>query len=177
MRVGRLFQFFYFVCSICNSWRSHAGTGCESRGARGWDAWRVAAALPPCCLLAFPFPSLPFPPSQHVFLFGSGGTGDQTRAANMSLSLAPAPSAGHGLKEATLQARVYLHNVLYYTIRGGKGRAVTGRRRRRRRRRRRNSALRVYFEMQANRARVWRTRWPTRQCTWAGQGSERLKRQ
>lgn len=43
-------------------------------------------------------------------------------AANMSLSLAPAPSAGHGLKEATLQARVYLHNVPYYTIQyGGEG--------------------------------------------------------
>lgn len=58
-----------------------------------------------------------------MFLFGSGGTGDQTRAANMSLSLAPVPSAGHGSREATLQARVYLHMyLLYITIRGeGKG--------------------------------------------------------
>lgn len=59
MRVGRLFQFFFCVCSICNSWRSHAGTGCESRGARGWDAWRVAAAS--LLVACFPFPSLPFP--------------------------------------------------------------------------------------------------------------------
>lgn len=156
------------MCSICNSWRSHAGTGCESRGARGWDAWRVAAAS--LLVACFPFPSLPFPPSQHVFLFGSGGTGDQTRAANMSL--APRPRAMDRGRPRCRHACTYICTIQY----GGE-RAVTGRRRRRRRRR--NSALRVYFEMQANtnRARVWRTRWPTRQCTWAEQGSERLKRQ
>lgn len=134
------------MCSICNSWRSHAGTGCESRGARGWDAWRVAAALPPCCLLAslsFPFPSPPLLNTCFCLALAEPVT---RLGLPICLSLAP---AGHGSKEATLQARVYLHNVLYYTIRGG-GRAVTGRRRRRRRRRRRNSALRVYFEMQAN---------------------------
>lgn len=154
MRVGRLFQFFFCVCSICNSWRSHAGTGCESRGARGWDAWRVAAAS--LLVACFPFPShsLPFPPSQHVFLFGSGGTGDQTRAANMSL--APRPRAMDRGRPRCRHACTYICTIQYGGGEGGDRPPTT---------------------TNTNRARVWRTRWPTRQCTWAEQGSERLKRQ
>lgn len=87
MRVGRLFQFFI----LCVRYATPGDLMQVQVVSRG-GPWLGCVAcsgglLPPCCLLASH--SLPFPsPSQHVFLFGSGGTGDQTRAANMSLSRA-----------------------------------------------------------------------------------------